>query len=143
MRREYLHTTAPAPADTEQSRQMRAVSEETLVEENGGQDGMRITVLNDDDEVAWPEEPTTAAVLADRQRRTRSMLEEEEDEVGWDPRYRSSYSRLRRGPRPEAQRPRAQPTTGRSSGRPSGVTSARFRIGPGKNKVAIHFNPPV
>jgi len=107
-------------------------------------DGMRVTMTNDDD-VHWPEEPSTAAVIADRQRRTRNMRMEDEDINGWDPRYRSAYSRLRRGPRPEAQRSGTEtPEQIADIGnKESGVTKVRFQIKQGKNKVAIKFDPPM
>ena len=71
------------------------------------------------------------------------MRQDDEDANGWDTRFRSAYSRLRRGLRPESHRSRAGSPGDLSepSAKASGVTRVRFQIKPGQNKVAIKFDP--
>jgi len=109
--------------------------------------GLMVTMLHGDD-IEWKEDQTSPAVMADRMQRVQSAyLEDEdyEDGQGMDPRYASSYSRLRRGVRNGAQRSREEspevvPETGSGS---KGVTTVRFRIKAGKSKLTIKFDPPV
>jgi len=117
------------------------------------QPGMRVTVRSDED-IEWPEEPTSSDVLDDRQRRQRSMRgHDEEDAYGFDPRFHTAYGRrtrygqLRRGIRPtEPRRSVADDPVEEAQEQTSvsrEVTRARFHIKNGKNKVAITFDPPV
>lgn len=104
-------------------------------------------VLLTDDEINWPEDPTTAAVLADRHRRERTVhLMDSGIVPGWNSRFQSAYTRLQRGRR-TAQQPHGdagQMTSPQfEQSRNDGVTRARFQIEDSKHKVAIKFDPPV
>ena len=109
--------------------------------------GLMVTMLQGG-EAAWPEDQTSPAVMADRVQRVQSAyLEDEEYEEtrGMDPRYASSYSRLRRGLRNGAQRSREEtpePATETGSGS-RGVTTVKFRIKTGQSRLTIKFDPPV
>ena len=106
--------------------------------------GVRVTMSCDED-VTFPEDPTTAEVLADRQRRIRNARLDEDDIHGWDQRFRTAYSRLRTGIRTEAQS--SGSATPSSTSKPisteSGVVRTRFHIRSQNNMVALKFDPPV
>lgn len=112
--------------------------------------GMRIT-MDQSEDVNWPEEPTTAAVLADRQRRERHARDEDfesdrsSQEPPWDSRFRTPFHRLRRGIRHARDIRAVYPHAVGDSKKPlsKDVTQVRFSIEHGKNKVAIKFDPPV
>lgn len=107
-------------------------------------DDMQIVVLTDD-EINLPEDPTTAAVLADRERRERSMAVDDDDMYGWDSRYRTAHTRLRQRSFFPQRKERGEtlPSPQFDQARNDGVTRARFQIKDGKHKVAIKFDPPV
>ncbi|KAL1302585.1 hypothetical protein AAFC00_002963 [Neodothiora populina] len=104
-------------------------------------------VMLSDDEVIWPEVPSRADVLEDRQRRERRVaIVDDEDNYGWDTRFHTVHSRPGRARRPNFRRKERgimlpSPQLGQVKG--DGVTCARFHIKDGKHKVAIRFDPPV
>ncbi|PSK55773.1 hypothetical protein B9Z65_4651 [Elsinoe australis] len=111
--------------------------------------GMRVNI-DHSGEINWPEEPTTAAVLADRQRRERHARDEDfesddEHSRAWDPRFRTTFNRLRRGVRLPRDIPRNPPSQSSSSRKPAvkDVTQVRFSMQHGKDRVAIEFVPPI
>lgn len=103
-----------------------------------------------DDEVSWPEDPTRAEVLEDRQRRERHMAyaDDDDDNSGWDARFAAAAhprlaARVRRAVLSN-QAKRGKPTSPLPAPiRNDNVTQARFQIKEGKHKVAIKFNPPI
>lgn len=102
-------------------------------------------VVFTDDEIDWPEDPSTAAVLADRQRRERTMAIDD-DMYGLDSRYRPAYARLQRGRRAIYQAKECReslPSPQLDQKRNDSVTRARFKIEEGKHKVGIRFEPAV
>lgn len=110
--------------------------------------GLRVTMDYEHD-VGWPEDPTALSVLGDRQRRNLASLShlqsfDSGDADPWDPRYTSTWSRLRRGPRTGARQTRSCGVqTGGSSKAAGDVTQVFFEIKEGKTKVAMKFDPPL
>ncbi|KAF2226531.1 hypothetical protein BDZ85DRAFT_256322 [Elsinoe ampelina] len=129
--------------------------------------GMQIT-FDCSEEVHWPEEPTTAAVLDDRRRREQRIndgLDSDEGAQTYQDRRFRSFQRLRRGirqretpsypqmdsPRPGSTQPGLlRPPSLHQSGSHAGssrtihdVTKVKFHMEHRKSKVAIHFDPPV
>ena len=104
-------------------------------------------VLLTDDEITCPEDPTSAAVLADRERRARNLAVVDDDDMyGWDTRFRAAHARLQHGRRRPSQRYKRNDVDSRSQlgrSRDDSVTRAHFQIKDDKHKVAINFNPPV
>ncbi|PNS15864.1 hypothetical protein CAC42_4316 [Sphaceloma murrayae] len=110
--------------------------------------GMRV-IVDHEERIEWPEEPTTAAVLADRQRRERhardgELESDEEHSRAWDPRYTTAFNRLRRGIRLPRDLPQDPSAVAAARKTPTNdVTQVRFSMQHGKSRVAIKFDPPV
>lgn len=104
-------------------------------------------VILTDDEISWPEDPTTPAVLADRQRRQREMADYDDDDMhGIDIRFHGVNRQSRRGHRPGGLRKDTRHLTAGPQSKQSksdGVTQTHFQIKEGKHKVAIRFEPAV
>ncbi|GAM84211.1 hypothetical protein ANO11243_022040 [Dothideomycetidae sp. 11243] len=118
------------------------------IEEFSLDSGIRVT-MDYDHEIGWPEEPTAGPILDDRLRRNsvarRQALLDTIDSDAWDPRYRSTLSRLRRGPQAGLRQTHGN---GIQSGNlnkacSKDVTRVRFEIKDEMASVAIKFDPPV
>lgn len=104
------------------------------VMDNGGSG---VAVLSDED-IGWPEEPTSAAVEADRQRRER-VSQYEEEGLGTDLRFRA-----RRPPRLDMPHAWAEQSAEEDQEKTTnGLVRVRFQMKSGKSQAAIVFDPPV
>lgn len=110
--------------------------------------GLQVSIVTDED-IGWPEEPTPAAVRADRDRRRRiirsNYTDEEDDCEDFDDGVEAARNAFSTAARAWATRNAGSEQPARTTDDHEidneKVTKVRFTIREGKNRVTMKFEP--